>query len=221
LATTNYNLDKYNASDVHSLIISKQQDNMDKIDTQMKVNADAVVAEASLRQDGDNTLQNGLDSTNATVAALSGSIVGGTTEIRYNVFTIVHADNGDNTFTYKDTNDVEYTKPLSVEGYQNFDLIDGVEYEVNNNRIEAIINDTLIRSKASGGLDEVSSTRIALTIPETDGTEITFKVFVKLGLIGQHGITHEVDGVDEVEGLAYVSETRPVNNKAVWFKVIP
>lgn len=107
----------------------------------------------------------------------------GDTSIKREVFTIVSADNLNNTFTYVDTNGVQCTGMLLENGEQVFTLTKGF-YELDLERIEVTVNDTLQRTVTSGGLMEISSTEFALTSPEQNGAEITVKYYEKIGLAG-------------------------------------
>lgn len=145
----------------------------------------------------------------------------GDTIIKYEVFTIISSNNGDGTFTYRDAAGQTHQGTLTLEGYQRFELFSG-NYVIGENRIEAIVNDTLHRSQKSGGLIESSTTSIVLTVPEGNGAEITFKYFERLGLTGEHAITHQNGGADEINGLLNISSQEPVNKKAgkLWGKVL-
>ena len=140
----------------------------------------------------------------------------GNTQIFFDVFTIVHADNGDGSFTYNDgTYDIAGV--LTVDGYQRFSL--SSNYYVGSNRIEATINDTLTRSQASGGLievgdDDTTSSTIDLVTPVGDGTEVTFKYFNQISLGGLHAQMHNVGSLDE---FIHVSETEPETTYAGQF----
>lgn len=112
---------------------------------------------------------------------------GGDTNIKEEVFTIVSSDNGDGTFTYRDTNNNLFTQPLTVEGYQVFELREGF-YEPGNNRIEIIVGDTLRRSEKSGGLIGIDSTHVALTQPEGAEAEITIKYYERIGIMAEYNI---------------------------------
>ena len=96
---------------------------------------------------------------------------------------------------------------LGENGEQIFNLVTGY-YDVGLNRIEAMINDTLRRSVASGGLEEISSTQISLTSPEGSGAEITFKYYERVGMAAEYNIK--------------MSATKPPFNdgKNMWFEVI-
>lgn len=138
---------------------------------------------------------------------LSPFLSGGTTRIVYDVFTIVTSNNGDGTFTYKDTSNNVHTGSITSEGYQVFTLLSGT-YLVGENRIKAQVNDVLTRSVASGGLIEISNTHVALTAPEGDGSEITFEYFERIGIAGEHNII--------------VGEYKPPlgETNTLWFQVI-
>ena len=56
-----------------------------------------------------------------------------------------------------------------------------------------------------GGLVEVDTTHVALTVPEGAGAEITIKYFQKIGITGT--------------GLIVVSPTQPASG-FVWFEVV-
>jgi hypothetical protein len=66
-----------------------------------------------------------------------------------------------------------------------------------------------MRSAASGGLVEASETSVQLTTPQGIGAEITFKYFERIGITGEHAITHKIGGTDEVEGLVQVCAGTP------------
>lgn len=114
---------------------------------------------------------------------LSSFLRGGDTSIKREVFTIVNADNLNNTFTYIDTDSVEHIGMLLEGGEQVFTLLKGF-YQLGLERIEVTINDTLQRTVTSGGLMEISPTEFALTSPEMNGAEITVKYYEKIGLAG-------------------------------------
>jgi hypothetical protein len=141
-------------------------------------------------------------------------------DLLYEVFTITASDNGDGTFTYTDKEGLAQTGELTPEGYQVFTLNQG---EVKNeNRIEAFIDDTLHRSVISGGLKYISEHQIALTEPEEEGAEITFRYFEQVPINGSHKSSHENNGPDEIKGLLNLSETEPSRTFAgkLWGKVI-
>lgn len=129
---------------------------------------------------------------------------GGDTLIRYDVFTIVNSNNGNGTFTYKGSDNVNRTGTISSEGYQVFALEAGT-YNVGENRISATINDTLQRSLASGGLVEIDTTHVALTSPEGNGAEITFMYFERIGILGN--------------GTVQMGTIKPTSG-AFWYKVV-
>lgn len=138
---------------------------------------------------------------------LSPYLQGGDTTIKYEVFIIVTSNNGDGTFTYKDTTNVQYTGTLTAEGYQTFTLLKG-SYGINQNRITCTINDTLQRSVASGGLVEVDTTHVTLTMPEGANAELTFMYFERIGITGEHNIV-------------YGGLTPPTSSDhTMWFKVV-
>ncbi len=141
-----------------------------------------------------------------TKTELESYLTGGDTRVVYEVYTIVNADNGDETFTYTDGIDT-FIGELNEEGHQIFDLRKGF-YVPDHDRISAYINDTLHRSQASGGLYEISETRVALTMPEGNGAEITFKYFERVGM--------------KPESSVMISTTKPIDygRNITWFKVI-
>ena len=54
---------------------------------------------------------------------------------------------------------------MTEDGYQVFELTQG-NYDLEKNRVEIIVNDTLRRSVVSGGVEEIDETHVALTQPE-------------------------------------------------------
>ena len=130
----------------------------------------------------------------------------GDTYIREEVFTIVSSNLGDGTFTYMLGENL-ITGALNETGGQVFNLTQGV-YDEGQNRLEVIINDTLRRSVASGGIEEISPTSFMLTSPEGDGAEVTAKYYERLGVAAEYNIK--------------LSEAKPPQNngKTMWFKVI-
>ncbi len=145
----------------------------------------------------------------------------GNTEICYDVFSIVNANNGDGTFTYNNGTD-DIIGDLTGEGYQQFVLTD--TYYKNRNRIEATINDTLTRSQASGGLEEVGvdgelTNLVNITYPVDAGSEITFKYYRQISLGGKHGASHNIGASDE---FIKMSASYPESTSAgqILFKVV-
>lgn len=144
------------------------------------------------------------DSKYYTKTEMDPYLSGGDTIRLYDVYTIVNSNAGDGTFTYQDKNSAVQTGEITAEGYQSFALQSG-SYQVGSNMIDATINDTLRRSVASGGLAEIDSTHVALTVPEGAGAEITIEYFQRLGVTGT--------------GLIVVSPIQPPSG-FVWFKVV-
>lgn len=145
----------------------------------------------------------------------------GNTEIKYDVYVIVNSDNGDGTFTYND-GERDIIGTLTPNGYQEFELSDS--YYVGSNRIEAIVNDSLNRSSASGGLLEIGnagelSNVVQLTYPMGNGTEITFKYFTQISLGGAHAMSHNVGARD---AFITMSETEPTTTYSgqMFYKVV-
>jgi len=131
---------------------------------------------------------------------------GGDTLIREEVFTIVSPDNGDGTFTYT-AGENHIIGTLTGEGYQVFELTQG-NYDLGKNRVEIIVNDTLRRSVASGGVQEVDERHVALTQPEGAGAEITVRYYERLGIAAEYNIK--------------MSKDKPPYNdgKNMWFELI-
>jgi hypothetical protein len=129
---------------------------------------------------------------------------GGDTVIKVEVFEIVSGNLGDGTFSYKDSTGTIQIGSLDALGNQQFSLQKG-SYEPGQNRIEAIINDTLVRSVVSGGLTELTNTTVQLNDPQAAGAEITFKYFERIGFAPTNGIV--------------VSKTNPGGNM-LWCQVV-
>lgn len=134
-----------------------------------------------------------------TKTQLDPMLRGGDTIIKEEAFTIVNADNGDGTFTYSYCGD-NVIGTITTEGYQQFTLQTGT-YPVHENKIECYIGDVLRRTSASGGIRESSTTTFDLINSEAANTEITVKYYEKVGLLGEHSITHNIGGSDEISDL--------------------
>lgn len=154
-----------------------------------------------------------------TKSQLDPMLRSGDTRIREETFIIVNSNLGNGTFTYKDDTDTVQIGEITDEGHQVFTLLKG-NYKLNENRITAIVGDTLHRSVGSGGLREIDPTHIALTAPEGSGAEVSFHYFEQIGISGEHYITHEIGQSDEVAGLMYVGTEPPPGGKAFWCKVV-
>jgi len=144
----------------------------------------------------------------------------GNTEIIYDVFTIITADNGNGTFTY--TKGQGNIVGQIVNSAQRLEL--SSTYNVGANRIEITVNDTLTRSQASGGLREVgsagsASSLVDLTAVASNGAEITIKYYKQLSLGGRHAASHNVGASDE---FIRISPNNPVQWHAgqLFFKVV-
>lgn len=135
------------------------------------------------------------DSRYYTKQELEGYLRGGDTKIREEVYTIISANNGDGTFTYKDDLEYVYSGTIDEEtGFQVFELQKGT-YPTGENKVTVFINDTLRRSAISGGLIEISENEIGIS-PEGNGAEITIFYYERIGLMGEHAITHQSGGTD-------------------------
>lgn len=146
------------------------------------------------------------DSRYYTKDEISLHIKGGDTLPKEEAFTIVNADNGDGTFTYKNGTQT-YIGELTEEGYQVFELKSG-EYTMNNSSIVVWVDDSLRRTPVSGGVIEISNKSFALTDPEGEGTEISVEYLQRVGMLGEHNII--------------ISEQEPPYVKnTIWFKIIP
>lgn len=132
---------------------------------------------------------------------------GGDTIIREEVFIIINSNSGDGTFSYKDTGNNQFTGQITDEGFQVFEFKKG-RYDLGLNRVECVVGDTLRRSVTSGGLLEISNTSVALTTPEGNGAEITFKYFERIGITGEHNLV--------------IGDIQPPSSSGntVWFKVV-
>lgn len=146
------------------------------------------------------------DSRYYTKEELTPYLRGGDTIIHEETFTIVNENNGDGTFTYTDGVE-EFLGDLTEDGYQIFTLLKGT-YQKGMNRVEVMVDDTLRRSVASGGLIEISENKVALTSPEEVGTEISFKYYERIGVAVEYNIN--------------LGETKPVrgSGNTMWFEKI-
>lgn len=131
---------------------------------------------------------------------------GGNTKITIDVFTILSSDPVAKTFTYRNGAGTVFTGALVENGGQEFTL--SSTYSMNSNYISAIVNDTLHRSVASGGLKEISTNKVVLTYPEAIGAEITFNYFSNVGITGEHSVIYGT------------LKPAPSQNKFIWYKVV-
>lgn len=141
-----------------------------------------------------------------TRAELTPYLQGGDTLVHIESYTIVSSNNGDGTFTYTDKDNNILTGSIGESGEQIFEI--KKDYSMNLNHMKAIIGDTLHRSVASGGLKEISRKRVALTMPEGIGTEVTFEYFQRLGVSGEHNIVYSA------------TQPPPTSGSTMWFKVV-
>lgn len=95
------------------------------------------------------------------------------------VFTLLVPDNGDGTFTYQNSAAEQRTGIIAPSGKLIYTLEQG-DYLPGANRVTALINDTLHRSEASGGLEEISAVEVAIS-PENAGSEITIRYYTVTG----------------------------------------
>lgn len=94
------------------------------------------------------------------------------TKLVTEIYTIVNPDEGDGNFSCKDGDGNTRHFPLTNEGYHVFYLEKG-SYQMQRNQISVIIDDCLYRSQSSGGLTELSETKIILNEKLVTGQEIT------------------------------------------------
>lgn len=145
-----------------------------------------------------------------TKQELSPFIKSGDTNIMYEVYTIINplivSETGKKTFSYRDNSNNIYTGDVLDDSTQVFDLRKGY-VTTGLNRVEITINDTLKRSVASGGLREISETKIGLTSPEGAGAEVTIKYYERIDLQGQYQICVN-------------REEPPFKTNTLWFKVL-
>lgn len=130
---------------------------------------------------------------------------GGDTKVRVDLFKIISSNNGDGTYTYT-LNGVEQVGSLDNEGRQI--LVLSGSYDMGANHIEALIDDTLHRSSASGGLVEIDRNTIKLTDVLASGQEVTVKYYERIGIAGEHNVV--------------VGEQKPppTRGATLWFKVV-
>lgn len=94
------------------------------------------------------------------------------TKLVTEIYTIVNPDEGDGHFSCTDGDDNTRHFPLTNEGYPVFYLEKG-SYQMRRNQISVMIDDCLYRSQSSGGLTELSETKIILNEKLVTGQEIT------------------------------------------------
>lgn len=130
---------------------------------------------------------------------------GGDTSIKIEVFTILDPNLGNGTFTYQNKSGAIKTGSIGSNGEQIFTLELGT-YTPGMNQLSAVVNDTLHRSQAEGGLIEPNSFTVGLVAPETTGIKIAFQYFERLGVTGEHNV--------------FLGKTAPppTNGSTIWFK---
>ena len=94
------------------------------------------------------------------------------TKLVTEIYTIVNPDEGDGHFSCTDGDGNTRHFPLTNEGYPVFYLENG-SYQMRRNQISVMIDDCLYRSQSSGGLTELSETKIILNEKLVTGQEIT------------------------------------------------
>lgn len=104
------------------------------------------------------------------------------TKLVTEVYTIVNPDEGDGNFSCKDGDGNTRHFPLTDDGYPVFYLEEG-SYQMLRNQISLMIDDCLYRSQSSGGLTELSETKIILNEKLVAGQEvtITYSNVVRIG----------------------------------------
>lgn len=153
----------------------------------------------------------------------------GDTVINIEAFVIINPDLGNGTFTYKDKDEniqtgiVIYDTDLVTPLWLRFALQTG-SYRVGSNYISFYRNDTLFRSQASGGLQELGSdgneSSLVQVEPMIADTEVTFVYYQRIGLAGKHGVlTHSPNALDEVIHLSESAPEFPVPYHT-WFQIL-
>ena len=99
------------------------------------------------------------------------------TKLVTEIYTIVNPDEGNGNFSCKDGDGNTRHFPLTNEGYHVFYLEKG-SYQMRRNQISVMIDDCLYRSQSSGGLTELSETKIILNekIPERFNWTVEVKI---------------------------------------------
>lgn len=202
--------------DEFNQLIASQQDAVDDINAITSSEGAQLIGVGAISDIAGNDVQSVLEELKAQVDTKPNStdvytkleiepyIRGGDTLIKVEVFTIINSNIGDGTFSYSDKNNVIHIGALTAEGYQTFMLQEG-SFPTNENRVSAVVNDTLNRSTASGGLIELTGSQVALTMPEGAGAEITVTYYERLGIVGA--------------GFVQVSDTQ-IGGGGFWFKVV-
>lgn len=167
--------DQFDAN--NASLVNKTNELVDKVNTLQEV-TNSNTSILSLKADKSEVM---------TRTELIPFLQGGDTDIVVEVFTIVNNNAGNGAFTYRNDAGNIVTGVRSAEGRLTFRL-EKKSYATGQNRIKAIINDALHRSTASGGLIETSPTEVTLSAPESNGTEVTFEYFYRVGVSGEHNV---------------------------------
>lgn len=119
----------------------------------------------------------------------------------YEVFEV--EDISDGGFTYKDKEGEVHTSIIDTDGYYIFTLQGKSGYKIGSNAIEAVVNDALFRTEASGGLREIkdeNSDGFSKKVGVSGlfiGCEVTFKYFSRINFYSKHAVSH-INSSDEL-----------------------
>ena len=105
------------------------------------------------------------------------------TQYNIEVFTVTKTDNGNGNFVYTNAKGEQRYKPVLDNGNKfTFELEDGT-YMPGRNHLEVTIDDVLVRTVMSGGIEEINESRFAVCEPLEVGQEISVR-YVKWTKIG-------------------------------------
>lgn len=96
------------------------------------------------------------------------------TKLVTEVYTIISPDEGDGNFSCENEDGETRHYPLTDDGYPVFYLEKG-SYQMLRNQVSITIDDCLLRTLASGGIEELSETRVQLNEQVKAGQKITIQ----------------------------------------------
>ena len=105
------------------------------------------------------------------------------TQYEIEVFTVTNTDNGDGNFIYTNADGEQRYKPVLENGNKFIFELEKGTYFPGRNHLEVTIDDVLVRTVMSGGIEEIDESRFAVCEPLEVGQEISVR-YVKWTKIG-------------------------------------